>query len=115
MPIGYPKSLLAVVGPLRGDLDAGDGFSGLQDRADNFFNRRCERRHAFPDGAAEMAIDRDPADFSQTLVYVNIAAVRREECETDRGCIVDQLQRRLGKLQDTLQRQLSLIFASGQL
>jgi hypothetical protein len=34
------------------------------------------------------------------LVYMNIAAVRREERKTNRGCVVNQLERRLRKLQD---------------
>ena len=100
MPIGYPKSLFALGRRAAQRPRRPYGFSGLQNRADNLLDRRCERRHAFPDRAAQMAIDRDAADFSETLIYMHIAAVRRKECEANRGCVVNQLERRLRELQD---------------
>ena len=62
-----------------------------------------------------MAIDRDAAYLSETLVYMEIATVRRKEREANRGCVVNQLESRLRELQDTLQRRTSYLFTPGQL
>src|SRR6185295_2959699 len=61
VPIGHPKTFFHLVGALPGDLDADHGFSRLHDRTDDLLDR--VRRHAIPDKAPEMILDRYAADF----------------------------------------------------
>ena len=78
MPIGDPGSLLRLVGALAGHLDAGDRLAGLHDRADDLLDRVGKRRHAIPDRSPEMILDRDAAYFGETLVDLQVTAVRRQ-------------------------------------
>jgi hypothetical protein len=39
MPIGDPKPLVGLVGPLAGNLDADRGVTGIHDRAHDTFDR----------------------------------------------------------------------------
>ena len=115
MPIGYPISILVPIGALSGDLDAGHGFSSLHDRTDDLLDRCRERRHTFANRTTQMALNRDAADFGEALVDMQIATIRRKECEADRRCIVNQLQSRLRELQDALRRQAGNPFTPDQL
>jgi hypothetical protein len=97
MPIGNPETFLDLIGALTGDLDAGHRLAGLHDRTDNAFDRLGQRRHAIAHRASQMVLDRDAADLGEALVDLQVAAVGRQESETDRRRVVDRLQGRLGK------------------
>ena len=104
VPIGHPETFFKLVGALPGDLDADHGFARRHDRADDLLDRVRERRHAIPDKAPEMILDRYAADFGEALVDLQVAAVRRQAGEADRRGVVDQLQRGLLRKQQHARR-----------
>src|SRR5258708_14569312 len=76
MPVGDPTAILILAGALAVDLDPGHGIAGRHDRSHDGLDRVCERRHAVAHRAAEMPLDRDPADLGEALVDLQVAAVR---------------------------------------
>ena len=58
-----------------------------------------QRRDAIAHVAPEMIFDRDTADIGEALVDLEVAAIGREERQTDRCGVVDQLQRRLLRIE----------------
>jgi hypothetical protein len=91
MPAGEPEPLrIGSVRPLPVDLDAGDGLARAQDALDDALDLIGDLRERLAHGASDMIGDRNSADFSQTLVDLKVAAVRRQECKADRGGVVDQ-------------------------
>ena len=99
MPVGDPEALIGLVGALAGHLDAGDGIAGTHDRLHDAFDRVRQRRYAIPHIAAKMILNRYAADIGQALVDLEVAAVRRQERKADRRSVVDQLQRRLPRIE----------------
>jgi hypothetical protein len=97
-----PEAFLDLIGALADDLDVGHRLAGLHDRADDRLHRRRQRWHAVADRAPEMPLDRNPADLGEPLIDLQIAAIRREKCETDRRGVIDQLQRWLLRKLHTL-------------
>ena len=95
MPVGDPEPLVGLIGALTGHLDAGHGIAGSHDRLHDAFDSVGQRRYAVPDRAAQMILDGYSAYFGQALIDLDVTAIRREESQTDRRGIVDQLQRRL--------------------
>ena len=95
MPIGDPEALVGLIGALTGHLDAGHGIAGSHDRLHDAFDRIGQRRHTIPDRAPQMVLNGNAAYFGQALIDLKITAIKREESQTDRRGIIDQLQRRL--------------------
>jgi len=91
MPIGHPVAFLDLVGALSGHFDPGHRLARFHDRAYDRFDGICQRRHAVPDKAANMIFYRDAADLGEALVDLQVAAIRREASEPDRGSVVNQL------------------------
>jgi len=54
-----------------------------------------------------MVLDRDAADFGETLVDLQVTTVRRQASKPDRRRVIDELQRRLRKQQDFGPRRLA--------
>ena len=106
VPAGQPEALrVAPVGPLPVDLDAGDRRAGLENRPDDLLDLIGDHRHRFAHRAPDMAVDRDAADFRQSRVDLQIAAVGAQEGEADRRRIVQQAK---------LGRRVALMTARGR-
>src|SRR5262249_9486472 len=93
MPAGQPATIGAeLVDALAADFDPRDRLSGRQDRLNDLFDMIGEIGHDVAHRSPDMVGDRNSAHFGQTLIDLQVAAIRRNACEPDRGSIVDQLK-----------------------
>jgi hypothetical protein len=89
VPVGDPLALFGLTCALPGDLDADHGLARSHDRAHDLFDRIRQRRHAFANRAAQMVLHGDAADFRETLIDLEITAIRRKKREADRCGVID--------------------------
>src|SRR6267154_1195110 len=91
MPAGEPESLrIGAVGPLPIDFDARDGLALAQNELNDFLDLIRDLRDDLTHRPSDMIGGRNPADFRQALVDLQIAAIRTEECKADGGGVVNQ-------------------------
>ncbi len=96
MPAGDPDAMGAIRS-LPADFDARDRRACLEDGLDQDLDLIGERREDLAHRPAQMIGDRSSANLGQTLVYLPVAAIGGQECQTD-GCgVVEDLKgRQLG-------------------
>jgi hypothetical protein len=84
LPAGEPESLrIGAVRPPPVDPDAGDGLAVAQDEINDFLDLIGDLQHCLAHRPPDVVSDRDPADFRQALVDVQITAIPSEECKSD--------------------------------
>jgi hypothetical protein len=93
VPAGAPDMVgIALVGALPMHLDADDGLSLHDHRADDLFDRIGELRNGLTHRAADVVGDRNAANLGQTLVDLRVATIEGQECQSDRSGIVNELK-----------------------
>jgi hypothetical protein len=95
MPIRYPEALIALIGALAGYLDANNGLARFDNLPYDLLDGICQRWHAVADKPSKMIFHGDTANFRETLVYLQIPAIRRQAGETDGRGVVNELKCRL--------------------
>ena len=95
VPIGNPGTLLDLIGVLACNLNPYHRFTRFHDRPNDLLDRICQRRHAVSDKAAKMILNRNAADLGETLVDLQVTAIRRQACKPDGSRVVDELKRGL--------------------
>src|SRR6202008_1536835 len=77
-------------------------------RSHDLLNGVGKGRDAIAYKASEMILDRNAANFGEVLVDAQVAAIRRETDQANRGGIVNELKRRLMRKQHDIRLMLGL-------